>query len=125
MADVIINGTTYSGSPNTPGTPARPLSIERVYRKIGRLVEAADGSTSWVHRGLKWTFTITWGPRASVATKTAVRAIRALTTTFSYTDEEGTVFTVLNVGDDEYKELVKTNSANVYQYELALILRQA
>jgi hypothetical protein len=125
MSDIILNGTTYSGTPNSPGTPAKPTSIERELRKFGRLLEAADGSTSWVRRSEKWKFRIVWGPRASVATKTAVRAIRNLTTTFTYVDEEGVSFTVLNVGDDEYTEVVKTDKSNTYQYELELILRQA
>lgn len=125
MGNVVIAGTTYSGTPLTPATPAKPISIERELRKIGRMLEAADGSTSWVHRGTKWTFTISWGPRASVATKTAVRAVRNLTTTFTYTDEEGTSYTVLNVGDDTYSEKVYTDATNIYQYELSLILRQA
>jgi hypothetical protein len=126
MADIIIAGTTYGGTPSTPGTPARPLMpIEREHKIIGRTVEAMNGDVSVIYRGSKWVFTLKWGPRASVATKTAVRAARALAAPFAYTDEEGVVWTVINVPESSYIEMVKTDRANTYQYELALILRQA
>lgn len=124
MSDIVLDGTTYSGTPATPGTPARPIAIERELLKIGREIVAADGSTSWVHRGLKWVWTIRWGPRASGATESAVSLLRQKTTTFSFTDVNSVAYTVLTSGEDSFREIIKTDKTNTYQYELELILKQ-
>jgi chloramphenicol O-acetyltransferase len=123
MADLIIDGTTYSGSPTNTANPQRPLELTRTRRKIGRVLEAADGTTNYLHRGFKFTFTLKW-PKANTVTQAAVFAIRAKTTSFAYVDFNAASYTVLNVSDDEYEEVVSTDKANNYKFDLTLILRE-
>ena len=125
MADLVMNGTTYSGSPTNTSNPQRPVGVDHKIVKVGRLIEAADGSTSWVHRGVKNIFTISWGEWANQTTRDAVVALYLLTTTFTYTHTNGSSYTVLTVGDDEFTEAIRTNSANAYKYDLKIVLREA
>jgi hypothetical protein len=125
MADYIIAGTTYSGSPTNTSNPQRPdMDAVRTVEKIGRLIRAADGSTSWVHRGFKRMWKIGW-TKANQTTQTAVQTLYLTTTTFSFTDITGASYTVLTAGEDEYDEGISTNRANAYLYNLTLVLREA
>lgn len=125
MADLIIAGTTYSGSPTNTANPQRPVDIDHEVIKVGRLLEAADGSTSWVQRAYKNKFTINWGKKANLTTRTAVIALYLTSTTFSYTHFDGGVYTVLTVGDDTFLEKVTSNPANAYKFDLVIVLREA
>ena len=124
MADIVIVATTYSGSPTDTSHPQRPNTIERATEKIGRTIRAADGTTTWVHRGFKKVFTIKW-EKANQTTQAAVATVRVTTTSFNYTDITGTSYTVVNVGDDEYKEGITSNASNAYLYDLEFKLREA
>ncbi len=123
MADLVINGTTYSGSPTNTANPQRPNELRRKRRKYGRTLEAADGTTTLLYRATKLTFTITWN-KANQVTQTAVRTIRDLSTAFSFTSFDGVVYTVVTATDDEYEETIVTDKANNYQFDLTLILRE-
>lgn len=123
MADIIINGTTYSGSPTNTSNPQRPNTIERTIEKIGRMIRAADGTTTWVHRGFKHKWVIKW-EKANAVTEVAVTAIIATTGSFSFTDISGVAYTVVVVGDDEYKEGITSNRSNAYLYDMELVLRE-
>ncbi len=125
MADLILNSVTYSGSPTNTANPQRPVDIDHDIIKIGRLIEAADGSTSWVHRAFKNKFTINWGSKANQTTRDAVAALYLLTTTFSITYTNGSTYTVLTVGEDTYTEKVTSDRANAYKYDLTITLREA
>ena len=123
MADFIVNGVTYSGSPTNTANPQRPNSATRKIRKIGRTLTAVNGQTNYVHRALKYTWTLRW-EKANQTTETAVALVRALTGTFSLTDHFGNSYTVVNVDEDELEEEITTNRSNAYLYNLELVLRQ-
>lgn len=123
MADLIIAATTYSGTPNTAGTPSRPSSYSRKLIKVGRLIVGKDGTLNWMHRGFKWQFEIGW-EKANAATEAAVLARRSATASFSFTDYDGAVYTVITVGEDDHSEDITTNKANAYLFSLKLTLRQ-
>jgi len=129
MADIALNGTTYSGSPTNTANPQRPDNggVKRTVRKVGRTIEAADGSTSVVLRAgtsLKRAWEITW-TRANPTTLTALAAVFALTTTFTYVDTDGASYTVLCTTDDTFDLSIFTNTANAYQYDVTLKLKEA
>lgn len=123
MADFIIAGTTYSGNPNSTATPFRPSGYERELVKVGRLFTGKDGTLTWLHRGFKWRFKLGW-EKANATTEAAVLARRSATASFSFTDYDGAVYTVITVGEDDYTEQIRTNKANAYQFDLELVLRQ-
>lgn len=124
MADLIINSVTYSGSPVDTSHPQRPKGYKRRRKRIGRTVEGAEGSTSWVHRGFKWEWELSW-PKANATTQAAVLAIRNLSATFPLVDHAGASFTAIVVGDDGYEEDITTDRANAYKYGLTLTMREA
>ncbi len=123
MSDLIINGTTYSGSPTNTGAPQRPSTYNRKRNKIGRLFKAANGAVAWVHRGFKDEWTIGW-EKANTTTAGAVLALYNLTTSFAFVDINGNSHTVVTVGDDQYSEDVTSNRSNAYLYDLQIVLRQ-
>lgn len=124
MADFIINGTTYSGSPTNTANPQRPKTVTRRRVKIGTLQQSASGLTTWVRRTEKWQWELDWGEKANQTTETAVLAVRNLTTTFTLVDHLGASFTALCVGDDGYEEQITTDRANAYKYGLKLVMRE-
>lgn len=123
MADFIINGTTYSGSPANTANPQRPNSVTVRTIKVGRTLVAVNGTTNYVHRAIKYIWTLRW-EKANQTTETAVNAVRALTGTFSITDHKGGSYTAVNVDEDDLEAEVTTNRANAYLYSLELVLRQ-
>jgi len=124
MSNVIINAVTYDGTPTAPTNPYKPNKITRPIEKIGTLHRAADGTTTWIHRGIKRVWALEWD-RASPTTETALAAVRALTTTFSFTDVNAVAYTVVNVGDDPHDSEITTDRNNNYRYSVTLTLREA
>ncbi|MCC7267060.1 MAG: hypothetical protein IT546_06930 [Caulobacteraceae bacterium] len=82
MAAITLNGTTFY-----------PSDIEEEADKIGRELEAADGSRRFVHRANKRAWSIAFD-RVPLATLTALRTIYGLTTTFAFVDENANAYTV-------------------------------
>lgn len=124
MADLIINGTTYSGSPIDTSHPQRPaMPLQRRVLKIGRLFKAKNGALTWVHRAIKHEWTVGWD-RANPTTQAAVLALRNLTTTFAFVDVDGVSYTVITTGDDTYEEGITSSKSNAYRYDLSLVLRE-
>jgi hypothetical protein len=124
MADIGLNGTTYSGTPLAPTNPYRPSKISDPITKIGRLLEAANGTPHWMHRAHKRAWTIEW-EKAHVTTHNAVQALRLLTTTFPFVDQFGGSYTVLCTGEDEYNSATAfTDAANNIYYNLTLTVRE-
>lgn len=123
MADFIINAVTYSGSPTDTSHPQRPNSATWEIEKIGRTLRAVSGQTNYVHRAIKFVWTLRW-EKANQTTQTAVAAVRSLTGTFSLTDHLGNSYTVVNVEGDSLTQGITTNRANAYLYDLELVLRQ-
>lgn len=124
MADLIINGTTYSGTPINTANPQRPDSLKRRRIKVGTLIKNANGGLTWVHRGFKNEWTITW-KRANEVTQVAVIAVWNLTASFPFVDVTTTSYTAITVGDDPYEEDITTNRVNAYRYGLELVIREA
>lgn len=80
---VVINGVAYT-----------PTDIQLEETKIGTEWEAANGAYRFAHRANKRTWRLSWR-RVPVATRTALRAIYALTSTFPFIDEDaGSAVTV-------------------------------
>lgn len=126
MADLIINGTTYSGSPTDTSHPQRPDNggVKRTTRIIGRTLEAANGDVSVVQRARKHAWEISW-TKANPTTLTALAAVVALATTFTFVDTDGASYTALCTTDDVFDVAIFTNKANAYQYTVTLRLREA
>ena len=118
MADIVINGTTYDG------TPERPTKISTQVRRIGRALQGKDGTETWMHRNIKETFSIDW-EKINETTRAALRAVRNLTTSFAFSDQLGDSYTVLCSGDDGYtEETAFTGAGGAIYYNVTLVLRQ-
>lgn len=122
MADLILNGSTYSGNPNG-GTLWRPVSVEETINKIATVIVAESGARTLVYRGVKRTWAIKW-EGVPESTRSALAALAALATSFSYTDEHGTAYTVQTETDDYKSETSHTTPANVYYYNVDLTIHQ-
>ena len=125
MGNLVLNGTTYSGTPNTPATPRKPDSISVKVGKIGVTLVAANGRRRFVSRGaVKRTWDVEWkGARES--TRAALRTLHQLTTTWSFTDELGSSYTVQTEQDDLDESYAFTDPSNNYYYDLKLTIREA
>jgi hypothetical protein len=126
MADIILNGTTYNGSPTNTANPQRPDNggVERTTIKVGKMLTAADGSVTELLRGTKHAWKIKW-THANATTMTALSVIFALTTTFPFTDVNAVAYTVLCVTDDPFIASIFTDKGNNYLYDVELVLREA
>lgn len=96
MSHLVIAGTTFSGLIDGTGNASawQPTGYSVKERKIGVTLEAADGTRNRVERSTyKRVWEIEWAV-ANAATVTTLRAINALTSTFTFTDTAGTSYTV-------------------------------
>lgn len=71
-----------------------PSDISMDTRVTGVMFEALDGSRRASRRNKKLDITLTWN-KVSLTILNQVRALAALTTTFTLVDENGTSYTVL------------------------------
>lgn len=124
MANISLNGVVFSGTPAAPATPFKPTKIDGGPRKIGREIEAADGTPYWMQRAQKRRWTISWA-MAHEATRAALEAIFLLATTFPYVDQRGTSYTVQCHAEDYTETTAFTDAANTIYYQIDLTLRQA
>lgn len=122
-SNIVLNGTTYSGSPASPANPFKPSKISTEDIKIGVLHTADDGSLTWVHKGIKKKFTIDW-PLANETTRAALRTLHELTTSFTFVDHLGVSRTVITVEADLKEDTAFSDLANNYYYDLSITLRQ-
>lgn len=101
MANLIINGTTYDGTPGSGSATAwQPTGYAVVEKKIGITLPAADGSRNRVERSVtKRVWTLQWAT-ANLATMQALRTVQRLYTTWTFSDIEGTAYTVQTEDDD-------------------------
>ena len=125
MGNLVINGTTYSGTPLTPAVARKPDSISVSVSKIGVTLVAASGKRRFVSRGtVKRTWEISWH-EAREATRLALRTLQQLTTTFSFTDELGTTYTGCQTEQDDLEEKYAfTDPSNNYYYDLTITIRE-
>lgn len=124
-SNIIINGTTYSGTPLTPATPRKPDKISVSVSKIGVTLVMASGKRRFVSRGtVKRSWDIEWNG-AREATRAALRTLHQLTTTFSFTDELGVAYTVQTEQDDLSEAYSYTDPSNNLYYDLKITLRES
>ena len=123
MANIQLNGTTYSGTAAAPGTPFKPTSIREIPHKKGLLLEAADGTPNWMYRATKKEWQIDWAA-VPENTRAAVATVAALNTTFTFVDERGNSNTVLTTADD-FSQETAYYSAGAQYYKLSLTVRQS
>jgi hypothetical protein len=125
-SNLIIAGNTFSGTPLATSNPYKPSSVKMTVNKVGVVLVAANGHRRSVVRGTKKTWTIDW-PLCNEATRAILRAIHSLTTTFSFTDEHGTVYaTCQTEGEGDYsEEWVMSDPSNVPYYSCSLTIREA
>ena len=123
MADLILNGSTYSGTP-AGGTLYRPVKIAETINKIGTVIEAESGARTLVQRGVKREWAISW-EQVPEATRAALATLAGLATTFTFVDEHGTSYTVQTEPGDHKCETDHTDRANVYWYNIELTLHEA
>lgn len=124
-SNLVLNGTTYSGTPTSLSNPWKPDSLDLQIAKIGPTLVADDGTRRFVSRGTsKKTWKITWN-RANETTRAAVRTLAALTTTWTMVDQLGTSYTVQTEQDDYTEDYAMTTIANDLRYKLELTVRQA
>jgi hypothetical protein len=122
---LIINGTTFNGLPDGTGNQAAwtPTGITLAEQKIGVTLPAANGTRNRVERNVvKRTWTIRWD-ETNQATMQTIRTIARLMTTFSFTDLEGTSYTVQT--EDEFApEFAFTTPGGVNHWNVELVLYQ-
>jgi len=124
-SNLVLNGTTYSGTPLTPATPRKPNGIDLEFAKVGTTLIAADGTRRFVARGTtKRTWKITW-ERAAEATRSALRTLAALTTTWTFVDQLGASYTVQTEQDDYTEDYAATDLAGNLYYDITLTVREA
>lgn len=124
-SNLVLNGTTYSGTPLTPATPRKPDRISVAVSKIGVTLVAADGKRRFVARGtVKRTWTVEWDG-AREATRSALRTLHQLTTTWTFTDELGSSYTVQTEQDDLDESYAFTDPSNNLYYDLKLTIHEA
>lgn len=122
-ANLILNGSTYSGTPNT-GTLFKPMAIEEKLVKAGTVIEFEAGNRTLVQRAVKREWTISW-EKVPETTRTALATLAALSTTFTYTDEHAVSYTVqIEPGDHQCKTAF-TTPANAIYYDISLTLHEA
>lgn len=123
MADIILNGSTYSGTP-AAGTLYRPVSIEETIEKIGVVVVAEAGNRTLVQRAIKRVWAIKW-EKVPESTRAALATLAALASTFVYVDEHSTSYTAQIEPGDHKCSTAFVNSANVQYYNIDLTLHEA
>lgn len=122
MADHITLNATIFG---LGGSHKGPTNIEEEVLVFGTEFEADTGDLSMLETGKKRQWVLTWND-IPVATRTAIRAIALLSSTFTYIDEDGNSFTVQCPKQSRYKSGISiiANATTLY-YGVTLTIRQA
>lgn len=124
-SDLVLNGTTYNGTPSSLSNPWKPDGFDLEVAKIGVSLVADDGTRRFVTRSTsKRTWKITWS-RANETTRAAVRALHLLTTTWTMVDPLGVSYTVQTEQDDYSEDYAMTTLANALRWKLELTVREA
>lgn len=130
MPAVTLNGVSFAGSVHAAeSVPRAPQIVTPKPRKIGIVLEAADGSRALIQQTTsggtpidKTDHELRWN-RVPEATRAAVAAIFDLTTTFTAVLPQGT-FTVQCEMEDYTEDLDIAIPGPVYYYNVTLTLRQ-
>jgi len=89
---------------------------------IATILPAADGTRNKVYRGQKQKWTYEWDG-VSETTKSAIRGIFNLTTTFSHTDVVGASYTC-QCEPGDYKESISAITPSEIRWRVSLTVRQ-
>lgn len=109
----VLNGTTFY---------AKDRALDEV--PIGVEFEALNGSSRFAQRAIKRRWTIDFD-NLLIAQLTALRAVHALTTSFTLVDENGVSYTVVRMGDAlQSKAGLITPNGTIY-YTATIVLREA
>jgi hypothetical protein len=121
MSAIVINGTTYGGPPTGPWAPTK---IEKIRRRIGKVLLMASGLRIFVYmNSTKNEWRLSW-EMVNETTRAAVVALYFLTTTFTFVDQFGNSHTV-QVEDDELpEETAFTRADNTIYYNVSIVLHQ-
>lgn len=109
------------------GTSLTPNGIDEDRAKIGSEIQAANGARRFAHRAIKREWTLTWS-RITSTVRDQLRAVYALTATFTYIDENSNSITVFcppggftcKVGAVTYE-----SGATTLRYDVTLKIREA
>jgi len=124
MANISLNGTAYSGTPVSPGTPWKPISIDVKTIKPGVSLVAETGARTFVLFGaVKYEWTITW-EKVPENTRAALAGLAATLTTFTFIDPFTQSYTVQMEDGDHQQKTAFTDSANVQYYDITITIRQ-
>jgi len=93
MPAVTLNSVSFAGSVFSDEATVRwaPTKVEPQPRKIGEVVEGPAGQRTWVDRGSKTDYLLTWDQPCPTYTRDQVRAIFDLTSTFTAVLPAGTL----------------------------------
>jgi hypothetical protein len=124
MAHIILNGTTFNGTPTSGSASAwQPTGYNQQRGKIGTTLVAANGTRNRVERSVvKRVWTLQWD-RANAATRGTLRTIAALTTSFSFTDVDSTVYTV-QVEEPLEETFGFIDGTSTQYWDMTLVLHQ-
>lgn len=102
-----------------------PTTVEVSFDKIGTTKRAANGKLYFYFRAIKRKWSISWTalPEANLA---AIRALGALTSSFTFIDEHGTSYTVVVPPGGYSAELSaeRRSLAGVFYYDVSLELEE-
>ncbi len=116
MATISLNGTSFT-----------PSGIDMAREKIGSVITAANGARRFAHRAHKREWTLTWA-NVTATVRDQVRTVYALTTSFTYIDENSNSITVLCLpgGYQETVSLISYEGGAVtLRYTVTLNLSEA
>lgn len=130
-SNLVMNGTTYDGTPvSNPTHPRKPSGLTYREDKIGEVQIAASGKRTWVQRLdgssnpiIKHTWEVSW-ELANEVTRSAVRALDSLTTTWAFVDQLGTSRTVQTEPGDYEEDYALTDVSGNLRYNLKLTIRE-
>jgi hypothetical protein len=125
MPAVTLNSVAFSGSIFSDESTVRwaPTKVEPQPRKVGELVEGPDGQRTWVHRAAKTDYLLTWDQPCPTYTRDQVKAIFALTSTFTAVLPDATLTVQCEEEDFSASHAFTLPNGNTY-WTVTLLLRQ-
>lgn len=108
----VLNGTTFS---------AKDRKLEEV--PIGVAFRALNGSPRFAQRAIKRTWTLEFD-NLLIAQLTSLRAIHALTTSFTLVDENAVSYTVVRTDAPLQSSVALITPANIAYYAATIVLQE-
>ncbi len=111
---ITLNGVTFT----------KCKGVQESDAKIGKTIQAANGSRRFAQRAQKSTFVLSF-EGMSISQLNDLRAIQALTTTFAYVDGHGVSTTVLCMDDPLSIDTPTIDSNSDIWYDAQLTVYEA